>query len=279
MLTNYHTHSRFCDGKGEPRKYVEYALNHGFNALGFSGHAPLPYENKFSIKDYPGYIQAVRDLQEEYKGQIDIKLGLEIDYIPGIIEDFSPLIQQGKLDYTIGSIHLIPEPAAIDYLREHPEEAIEHLWMIDGSRYEVYDEGLQRFFAGDIRRGVKTFFRQNNEMIESQRPTIVGHFDKIVMHNRNRYFQYDEPWFQSLVGETVALIKETGCICEVNTRGIYKGRHFDYYPAKGTLVKMNQMGIPVMVSTDAHQPEDLDRFEGAHLFLQEIHYREIIEKL
>lgn len=281
MLTNYHTHSNYCDGKASPREMVEFAVAHGFSYLGFSGHAPLPYDNNFSIKgdQYLAYCDTVRALRDEYAGRIEISLGLEIDYIPGLHEDFAPLIETGKLEYVIGSIHLIPAPDSIDYLRTHPAEAADHLWMIDGSRYQTYDEGLQQHFHGDIKAGVKAFFYQNNAMIESQRPTIVGHFDKIVMHNRGRYFQYDEPWFRNLMYETVELIHDMGLICEVNTRGIYKGRHNDYYPGRETLKHMNQLGIPVMVSTDAHAPEDLIKTEGALEFLHEIRYREIVDRL
>lgn len=275
--TNYHTHSRYCDGKGELREYVEYALAHGFSHLGFSGHAPVPFENTFGIKadQYLNYCNEVRALRDEYAGRIDIKLGLEIDYIPGVLEDFSELKERGNLDYCIGSVHLVPHPDIANHRMqldpEHPE-----LWFIDGSKWETYDQGLNEIFHGDIRAGVKAFFHQSCEMIERNRPTIVGHFDKIVMHNRGRYFDYEEPWFLNLVNETVQLIKETGCIAEINTRGIYKKRHNDYYPARRTLVEMNRKGIPVIVSTDAHSPENLDQFEGAHQFLKEINYREIL---
>ena len=74
MRSNYHTHSRYCDGKGELREYVELALANGFAALGFSGHAPLPFQNSFSIhdEDYLAYCDEVRALKEEYRGRIDI---------------------------------------------------------------------------------------------------------------------------------------------------------------------------------------------------------------
>jgi histidinol-phosphatase (PHP family) len=281
MISNYHTHTNYCDGKASPREMVEYAVAHGMRYLGFSGHAPLPYENTFSIKDdnYVPYCNTIRELQHEYANQIEIRLGLEIDYVPGLLEDFTPLIEQGGLDYTIGSVHLIPNPNSIEELRTHPQEAAQHLWMIDGPHYEVYDDGLQRHFGGDIRRAVKAFFHQTNTMIESQRPTIVGHFDKVVMHNRDRYFHYDEPWFRNLMYETVELIHETGCICEINTRGLYKGRHNDYYPGRTTIRHMNELGIPVIVSTDAHAPDDLIKSECCEEFLRSIGYKEIVTRL
>lgn len=275
--TNYHTHSHYCDGKGELREYVEYALSHNFSALGFSGHAPVPFENSFAIsdEDYLSYCDEVRALKEEYAGRIDIKLGLEIDYIPGVIDDFKPLIEKGGLEYVIGSVHLLPHPDMVEDLRHRPCNPYD-LWFIDGSKQATYDEGLQRVFHGDIRSGVRAYFHQNNAMIESMKPTVVGHFDKIVMHNKDRYFTYEEKWFRDLVMETVDLIREKGLIAEINTRGLYKGRHNNFYPAKDTIKQMRDMHIPVLVGSDAHEPSNLDQFEGAFEFLEEIGYKDIV---
>lgn len=267
MKTNFHTHSRYCDGHGELRDYVEYALARGFSQLGFSGHAPMPIEDGacMSMANFERYVQDARALQREYADRIALFLGLEIDYVPGVQEDFAPLVEKGGLDYCIGSVHHVNDP-------RDPA----NLWMIDGSKQEVYDEGLQRVFGGDMRRGLVAFFRQNNEMIERNRPTIVGHFNKIVMHNRDRYFLEDDRLYLDLAHETIALIAETGCLCEVNTRGIYKKRHNDYYPSRDLLRHMKEKRIPVIVSSDAHDPSDLDRFEGAHEFLREIGYKDVV---
>lgn len=281
MKTNYHTHSSYCDGKASPREMAAFAAAHGFTHLGFSGHAPLPFANSFSIKDdqYDAYCAEVRALQAEHLGRMAVKLGLEIDYVPGVCDDFRPLIAQGGLDYFIGGVHLVTDPSDTDWLRTHPAEAGERIWFIDGPHQETYDEGLQRVFHGDIRRGVTAFFHQTNAMIESQRPTIVAHFNKIVMHNRGRYFSEEDPWYSDLVHETIRLIAETGCIAEVNTRGIYKKRHSDYYPSRQLLREMNDLRIPVIVSTDAHAPDDLLRTEGAHEYLREIGYKEVVSTI
>ncbi|MBR6899695.1 MAG: histidinol-phosphatase, partial [Bacteroidales bacterium] len=269
QMTNYHTHSTYCDGKASPREMVDFAVAHGFTALGFSGHSPLPFDNTYSITDYDGYCREVRALQEEYQDRIAISLGLEFDYVPGMLEDFTPLIEQGHLDYTIGSVHLIPVPGTT------PRDDND-LWMIDGPHYERYDEGLNRLFGGDIRAGVRAYFHQQNAMLERNRPTILGHPDKIAMHNRSRYFKEDEPWYENLALETLALAHELDIIVEVNTRGIYKGRHPDYYPSRRLIKAMKQWRIPVIVSTDAHAPEDLLRTEGAYEYLADIHYPEVL---
>ena len=189
-----------------------------------------------------------------------------------MLEDFTPLIEEGCLEYCIGSVHLIPVPGSV------PKGA-EDLWFIDGPRWERYDEGLFRLFGGDIRRGVRAYFQQQNDMLVRNKPTVVGHPDKIVMHNRDRYFTEDEPWYRDLALESIHLIKELGLICEINTRGIYKGRHADFYPGKWLIREMKQLRIPVIVSTDAHAPEDLLRTEGAYEFLQEIGYPDVLLNL
>lgn len=269
MKVNYHTHSHYCDGKGQLEEYVETALAKGFTHLGFSGHAPVPFENTFAISndDYLSYCDEVRALKQRYADRIKIFLGLEIDYIPGIFDDFGPLIQKGGLDYCIGSVHLVNQNGGNE------------LWFIDGSKQETYDEGLNKVFGGDIRKAVKAFFDQNCRMIETQRPNIVGHFDKVVMHNKGRYFSPDDDWFHALAMETIDLIRQTGCICEINTRGLYKGRYNDFYPSRKLIKVMNEMDIPVVVSTDAHNPTDLDLFEGAYEYLAEVGYRNLIYSL
>ena len=268
MKTNFHTHSRYCDGKGQLRDYVEYALAHGFSQLGFSGHAPMPIPDGacMSIESFGLYVEEACQLKREYEGRIQLFLGLEIDYVPGVQEDFRPLMEQGGLDYCIGSVHHVNAPG---------EDPL-NLWMIDGSRQEVYDEGLQRVFGGDMRRALTAFFHQNDSMIERNRPTIVGHFNKIVMHNRDRYFLEDDPLYLRLAHETIDLMAQTGCLCEVNTRGIYKKRHNDFYPSRALLRHMRHKHIPLIVSTDAHAPENLDLFEGAYEFLEEIGYKEVV---
>ena len=267
MKVNYHTHSHYCDGKGELEEYVIAAIDKNFTHLGFSGHAPVPFENHFAIRSeqYLDYCNEVRSLQKKYSDIIKISLGLEIDYIPGIIDDFEPLVKEGNLDFCIGSIH------SINKNREND------LWNIDGADWTKYDKGLAEVYDNDIRAGVKAFYDHTNEMIITQKPDIIGHFNKIEMNNKNRYFHADEKWYCKLVNETLDVIEKSGCICEINTRGIYKGRYPDFYPSTAILKLMKPRNIPVIVSTDAHLPSELDlEMDNAYRLLDEIGYKNIV---
>ena len=97
-------------------------------------------------------------------------------------------------------------------------------------------------------------------MIETQRFDVVGHMDKIKMHNQNRYFTEDEKWYRQLVSETIELIAERRLIVEVNTRGIYKKRSDALFPGNDILEQLYQRNIPIIISSDAHQPAEIANY-------------------
>ena len=99
MLTNYHTHSVFCDGKDTPEEMALAAIEKGFDVLGFSGHGYTNRDSSFCMQDLDGYISTVRGLQSKYADKIQIYLGVEEDMIhPANRKDY---------DYIISSSHYV----------------------------------------------------------------------------------------------------------------------------------------------------------------------------
>ncbi|GMT45212.1 MAG: histidinol-phosphatase [bacterium] len=247
---NLHQHSTFSDGKAEPEAYVKKALELGFRAMGFTEHSPLPFPTTFSLKkeNADAYVRETARLKEMYRGQIALYRALEFDFIPGLSDDFDSWRDKLHLDYAIGSVHLV-----------RPEQS-DDLWFIDGPEREKYDDGLRKYFGNDIKKAVKTYYFQINQMIETQQFEIVGHLDKIKMHNAGRYFSEEEKWYRRLVSETLELIKEKDLVVEVNTRGLYKKRSNRLFPDDETLKQISTMQIPVLISSDAHQPDELNTF-------------------
>jgi histidinol-phosphatase (PHP family) len=267
-LFNLHTHSYFCDGKEEPEAYVNQAIERGFHTLGFSSHAPVPFENNFSLKEekMDEYFSTIRALDKKYKDKINILLSMEIDYIPGITRAFAEFSKAGNLDYTIGGVHLVRN------------KDLEKLWFIDGSKQETYDDGLQKLFNGHIRKGVEAYYGQIREMVATQKPDIIAHLDKIKMHNKNRYFSEGEGWYKDLVWKTLKYIaSESNCIVEVNTRGLYKKRSDTFFPSPAILEQVHHLKIPVTLSSDAHQPQELNGYyDEALKLLKEIGFKELV---
>jgi histidinol-phosphatase (PHP family) len=265
---NLHTHSNFCDGTGEPEEYVKAALEKRFHTIGFSSHAPLSFKNNFAIRDdrkLLEYCKTIRDLQAKYRDQVSILLGLEIDYVEGITGDFAKFRQSCGLDYTIGSVHLVKNGKD------------DRLWFIDGPKVESYDDGLKNIFEGDVRLAVMTYYNQVSHMIRTQKPDIIGHFDKIKMHNQDRHFREDEAWYRSLVMDLLETIQKSGGIIEVNTRGIYKKRCDDLYPGLWILKEIREKGLSITLSSDAHRPGEIDGYFAEALeILRSIGFKKLV---
>ena len=249
MIFNLHTHTKFSDGSEAPEKYVEEAIKQGFHTIGFSDHSPVPFENNFAIREgmLGEYFKPIHDLAKN-PGEVSILLGLEIDYIPGITQPINYYRRNFTFDYFIGSVHFVRNTNSKD------------LWFIDGPKIEIYDRGLKEIFSGDIRKAVTAYYHQINELIVNEKPDIIGHLDKIKMYNRERYFSENDDWYIALVDETLDLAGNSGCVIEVNTRGIYKKRSETLFPGPEILKKVKSLEIPITLSSDAHKPNELSLY-------------------
>jgi len=265
---NLHQHSVFSDGKEEPNKYVEKAIELDFSAIGFTEHSPLPFNTPFSLKEenIQKYIDEIDSLKEKFSDKLEIYRALEMDFVPVFSEDFNHWKSKCKTEYLIGSVHLVSSS------KENP------LWFTDGPDSDIYDQGLHEFFGGDIKKAVKTFYTQTNQMIETQQFDIIGHFDKIKMHNANRFFTDEDVWYRKLIDETVELIKEKDLIVEINTRGLYKKRSDKLFPDDYALKLVKEKNIPIIISSDAHKSDEINAlFPQTVEYLKKLGFTELME--
>jgi histidinol-phosphatase (PHP family) len=248
FLTNYHSHSHYCDGVESPRAQVEAALTQGVRMFGFSSHGPVYFDNAWSMKSekLDAYLTETRALQAEYADQLELYVGLEVDYLPS--EDAAkyggPSTYASKLDYTVGSVHYLDQ------------NEIGEPWEIDGST-EKFMRGLVEVHGGDIRKVIRLYYGRIREMISHDPPNILGHLDKIKIHNvRNSLYDENEAWYQAEIDETLDLVAETDCVLEVNTRGLYK-KNLGTYPSLPIMQKALTRKIPVMINSDSHAPAEI----------------------
>ena len=264
--SNFHSHSEFCDGKHSLDQYAAQALQLGMTSLGFSGHAPLPFPCRWCMKseDTELYLSSIRQLKHQYDGDLQLYAGLEVDYVPGHTSPVHFRINKLNLDYTIGSIHFV------DFFDSGEP------WEVDGS-FSVFKLGLQEIFRGDVKRAVQRYFALTREMIDNFTPSIVGHLDKIKIHNQHlRLFSEQDSWYQREIDATLESLSRSGAILEVNTRGIYTKKSFEAYPGNHILEGAFQREIPITLSSDAHHPKDLIRlFPEAAKTLKKIGYTSI----
>ncbi|WP_116107025.1 histidinol-phosphatase [Lewinella sp. IMCC34191] len=247
MLINHHAHTHYSDGVGAPTKYVEQALQEGFDAYGFSDHAPIPSEDvgSMSITDLSDYIAEIESLQERYGKRIQLYKSLEVDYIPGVISVDSTHVIAAGLDYTVGAVHYVdrlPDGSPWSFQRANP----------------VFEEGIDSIFGGSPRAMVERYFALVREMVATHPPSVVAHLDRIKKRNENnRYWKESEVWYRNAMEETLEAIAGAGCIMEVNTRGIYRNETTDTYPTDWVVKRAHDRGIRLQVNSDAHQTDQI----------------------
>lgn len=234
MVATFHNHTTFCDGKNTPREMVEYAYENGFKAIGLSGHGYTPYDLRYCMKDTDGYILEINRLKEEYKGKIEVYLGVEEDA-------FAP-VDRSRFDYIIGSMHYMHKDGKY--------------YSIDGS--STYSQEMRSAFQYDAIKIATEYFMAFCNYIKSRKPDIIGHFDLLtkfdeviepIFLNNKDYHKLAEKYLDSILS--------TDCIFEVNIGAILRGYRKTPYPYENLLHKINKANGKIILSLDAHDKKFL----------------------
>lgn len=244
-LTNYHSHTLYCDGRAAMEDFIRFAIDRGFTSYGISSHAPLPFPTHWTMEwdRMEDYLSEFRRMKEKYAGKIELAVGLEIDYLD---EENHPAVSRFRelpLDYRIGSVHMLYDAKG---------EVVD----IDVSA-GVFRDIVDNRFDGDLDKVVHLYYGSLSRMVESGGFDIVGHADK--MHYNAAAYRpglLDEPWYDELVRNFFKQIAIRNYIVEINTKA------FDslgtFYPNERYFPLLKELGVRVQVNSDAHYPERID---------------------
>lgn len=253
-LTNYHSHCSFCDGRAPFEEFVKEAISQGFYSYGVSSHAPLPFPTQWTMEweQMEAYLDEFKNLRSKYADEIELYVGLEIDYLN---EESNPSVARFTelpLDYRIGSVHLLYDAAG---------EVVD----IDCSP-AVFKERVDRHFNGDVLGVVRMYFDRLFRMVELGGFDILGHADK-MHYNASCYHPglLDEPWYEALMKDYFSLVASRGYLVEINTKAYDSLGTF--YPNSRYWELMKEYQIKILVNSDAHYPERINagRMEALRL--------------
>ena len=243
MLTDYHVHLRpdedgtpardwFTPGNAE--RYREAAAERGIAELGVSEHVHRfiqaldvwqhPWWRRWAQDDLDAYAQFVRE-------ETDLRLGLELDYVPGREDRLANLLDRHEWDYVIGSVHFVGE-FAMDLDDEHD------IWRRASSPEQVWE----RYFAtlAEAARSGLYDIMAHPDLVK-----VWGSARPLPERDLRRYY---EP--------VVEAFAESGIAVEVSTAGLRKPVG-ELYPAPAFLELVAEAGCPIALSSDAHTPEHL----------------------
>lgn len=112
MKANYHAHTWRCNhATGTEREYIECAIASGFSILGFSDHTPNPcsWMMDDGIRMLPEqteeYFRTMTNLKKEYAGQIELHVGVEVEYEQESFEGLCQYLSQFPCEYMLMGQH------------------------------------------------------------------------------------------------------------------------------------------------------------------------------
>jgi histidinol-phosphatase (PHP family) len=248
LPADYHMHTPLCrHAVGEPVEYAAHALKMGLTEIGMSDHSPMPLDDfddwRMRFDQLDEYVAKVRRAQREYP-QLQIKLSLEVDFIPGYEDWIEQLAARHPWDYLIGSVHYVSESWDLD----NPQKLSE--WR-KRDPFEVWT----------------TYFERLTLAAESQLFDIIGHADlckKFCFVPTQDCTHLYKAFLQSAGRNDIAI--------EINTAGLRKDCR-EMYPSPEILRLAGDSNVPLTFGSDAHAPEEVGMaFEEAIALAKECGY-------
>ena len=149
VKANYHTHTYRCNhATGTEREYVEMAIQNGIKILGFSDHTPYFFGDDYSayirmrMDEMEGYITTVLDLKKEYQKDIEIHVGLEVEYFEDYFDEIYRELEQYPLEYFLLATHW--------YGNSHETEPYFGIYTEDEKVLAACQRGVQCVAAGHL---------------------------------------------------------------------------------------------------------------------------------
>lgn len=225
-LYETHSHTPLCKhAVGDPQDYAAMAFRRGFEGLLVTCHNPMPagYSPGFqmSVDEFDDYLQMVFRARQVWRGRIDVRLGIEADYLPGYERWLEHQLQLADFQYVLGSVH-------------------PHV-----------SEFRQRYASGSAVEAQRAYFRLLAEAAETRLFDCLSHPD-LIKNERPEQWR-PEPIMDDLC-RALDRIAATGVAMELNTSGRHKEIP-EMNPFPQMLVEMRRRDIPVVVGADAHEPE------------------------
>ncbi len=247
VVYDSHMHTPLCKhARGNPEEYAQKAEDRGLKGIIFTCHNPGPKgwspNVRMSLDELNTYVKMVARARQKWNGRIDVRLGLESDYIPGIEPFLEKLHKAAHFHYILGSVH--PQ---LNYYKD-------------------------TFFNGNIYQYQQTYFENLALAAESGLFDCLAHPDLV-----KNIFPDQWDWIPLMDNILDALdrIAKTGVAMELNTSGIYKPLK-EIHPMPIMIMEMRKRNIPIVLGSDSHSPDRVgDEFYTSLKLLDSYGYKHI----
>jgi histidinol-phosphatase (PHP family) len=230
-MRDYHIHTSLCKhAEGDIHEYVELAIELGMTEICFTDHNPFNDNfdpgHRMAEREMELYMNTIQMCRGKYR-EISILTGIEMDYIEGYEEYIEDFTGQYPFDIVIMAVH---------YIKHWTEKN----WVF---AYEYTEDTLPEQYHD--------YFEAVAKGIATGLFDVVGHLDII---KRPGYPVMDTN--AEDVEGILDMTKEAGMSIELNTSGLRKYIN-ETYPTMDIMARAVEKEIPVILSSDAHKPEQV----------------------
>lgn len=222
-----HMHTPLCKhSRGKPEEYAQEAIKKGLKGITITCHSPMPFgwnpKVRMSINQFDEYVDMVYRARDEYAGQVDVRLGMESDFMAGMEGWLEDLHSRENFSYILGSVHPQTDEYKLIYLTGH-----------DRLEYE------------------RSYFLNLANAAESGLFDCLSHPDIVKIVHANQYKVSDH---MDTIKPVLDRIAKTGVAMELNTSGVNKS-YKEMNPGMEILEEMAKRDIPVVLGSDSHEPK------------------------
>ena len=247
VLYEQHMHTPLCrHAVGEPEEYAAAAQARGLKGIVVTCHNPLPDGLSQNVRmfreQWDDYVDMVERARQAWAGRVDVRLGLEADFLPGLEPFLEKQLANGDFHHVLGSVH--PQMQCYKSLYWH----------------------------GDIHEFHKIYFEHLALAAESKLFDTLSHPDLV---KNEEPAQWSVKRMMPEIERALDRIAASGTAMELNTSGVLKSLP-EMNPGPQILKAMAARGIPVVIGADAHTPKRVaDRYEDALNLLESAGYNEV----
>jgi histidinol-phosphatase (PHP family) len=250
VIVDYHMHLRGpANGREGPiehtadavERYAEAAATRGVDELGFTEHMYYfrqlesflehPYQRGKVGHDLDVYCDAV--VEAKRRG-LPVKLGLEVDWLPGRDAELAEALAPYPWDYLLGSVHLV-----------------------DGDAVDLEPGVWRRLEVEDV---WSRYFAALRDLAASGLADVLAHPDLVKIFGRRPAPAEVERHH----AETAEAVARAGVAVEVSTAGLRKPVR-ELYPDADFLARCRERGVGATLASDAHVAGDVGRDFGVGL--------------
>lgn len=225
VKSNYHAHNYLCGhADGTVTDYVAEAVRGGMEIIGISDHCVSPrcrYDPYMTPKTMrTQYLPQFDEARALYGSDIKILAGAEIEYFDGFDAYYKDILS--ALDYLVLGQH--------EYMLGDEQR---------NSFFDIQDEADAVAYCENVIRGLRTGYF-----------SVLAHPD-LMCYREPEITPAVEDAFERMIVEA----KNSGVAVELNANGCRS--HWRRYPTDLLIGICKKHDVPVVVSSDAHQPKEL----------------------